>query len=320
MITFDHVTKRFADGTVAVDDLQLDIKQGEFLVFIGPSGSGKTTTLKMINQLVTQSEGSIFINDKKNSDYNIYELRWNIGYVLQQIALFPHMTIEENITIVPELKKWSKAKMKRRAYELLEMVGLDPEAYAQRKPNQLSGGEQQRVGVIRALATDSDIILMDEPFSALDPISREKLQDDMLDLMKQLNKTTVFVTHDMQEALKLADRICIMKDGKVVQVGTPKELIYHPINQFVKQFVGGNSQHQQGDFALEDILLPIMDEGFNNMPTVSSLVTFDEVLYKLSDVPEIAVLKHNELIGYITRQKVIQYLATRPQGSVMTDA
>lgn len=320
VITFDHVTKRFTDGTVAVDDLQLDIKQGEFFVFIGPSGSGKTTTLKMINQLVTQSEGSIFINDKKNSDYNIYELRWNIGYVLQQIALFPHMTIEENITIVPELKKWSKAKMKRRAYELLEMVGLDPEAYAQRKPNQLSGGEQQRVGVIRALATDSDIILMDEPFSALDPISREKLQDDMLDLMKQLNKTTVFVTHDMQEALKLADRICIMKDGKVVQVGTPKELIYDPINQFVKHFVGGNSQHQQGDFVLEDILLPMMDEDFGNMPTVSSSVTFDEVLDKLSDVPQIAVLKHNEPIGYITRQKVIQYLATRPQGSVMTDA
>lgn len=320
VITFDHVTKRFTDGTVAVDDLQLDIKQGEFFVFIGPSGSGKTTTLKMINQLVTQSEGSIFINDKKNSDYNIYELRWNIGYVLQQIALFPHMTIEENITIVPELKKWSKAKMKRRAYELLEMVGLDPKAYAQRKPNQLSGGEQQRVGVIRALATDSDIILMDEPFSALDPISREKLQDDMLDLMKQLNKTTVFVTHDMQEALKLADRICIMKDGKVVQVGTPKELIYDPINQFVKHFVGGNSQHQQGDFVLEDILLPMMDEDFGNMPTVSSSVTFDEVLDKLSDVPQIAVLKHNEPIGYITRQKVIQYLATRPQGSVMTDA
>lgn len=320
VITFDHVTKRFTDGTVAVDDLQLDIKQGEFFVFIGPSGSGKTTTLKMINQLVTQSEGSIFINDKKNSDYNIYELRWNIGYVLQQIALFPHMTIEENITIVPELKKWSKAKMKRRAYELLEMVGLDPEAYAQRKPNQLSGGEQQRVGVIRALATDSDIILMDEPFSALDPISREKLQDDMLGLMKQLNKTTVFVTHDMQEALKLADRICIMKGGKVVQVGTPKELIYDPINQFVKHFVGGNSQHQQGDFVLEDILLPMMDEDFGNMPTVSSSVTFDEVLDKLSDVPQIAVLKHNEPIGYITRQKVIQYLATRPQGSVMTDA
>lgn len=320
VITFDHVTKRFTDGTVAVDDLQLDIKQGEFFVFIGPSGSGKTTTLKMINQLVTQSEGSIFINDKKNSDYNIYELRWNIGYVLQQIALFPHMTIEENITIVPELKKWSKAKMKQRAYELLEMVGLDPEAYAQRKPSQLSGGEQQRVGVIRALATDSDIILMDEPFSALDPISREKLQDDMLDLMKQLNKTTVFVTHDMQEALKLADRICIMKDGKVVQVGTPKELIYDPINQFVKHFVGGNSQHQQGDFVLEDILLPMTDESLDDMPTVSSSVTFDEVLDKLSDAPQITVLKHNEPIGYITRQKVIQYLATRPQGSVMTDA
>lgn len=314
VITFDNVTKQFADGTVAVDALQVDIKRGEFFVFIGPSGSGKTTTLKMINQLIPQSRGSIFIDNKKNTDYDIYELRWNIGYVLQQIALFPHMTIEENITVVPELKKWSKAKMKRRAYELLEMVGLDPEEYAQRKPSQLSGGEQQRVGVIRALATDSDIILMDEPFSALDPISREKLQDDMLDLMKRLNKTTVFVTHDMQEALKLADRICIMKNGKVVQVGTPQELINQPKNQFVKQFVGDKNHEQWDDFKLKDILLPITEQKRDDMQTVSSTVSLNDVLDKLSDHSQLAVVQNDAIIGYITRQKVIQYLATRSQG------
>src|SRR5690625_1170039 len=146
MIKFENVTKKYHDGTIAVDTLNVEIKRGEFFVFIGPSGSGKTTTLKMINQLIQQSDGTIFIDGKKNDDYNIYELRWNIGYVLQQIALFPHMTIEENITVVPELKKWPKEKMKERAYELLEMVGLDPESYANRKPHQLSGGQQQRVG------------------------------------------------------------------------------------------------------------------------------------------------------------------------------
>lgn len=229
MIKFENVSKRYEDGTAAIESLNLEIKQGEFFVLIGPSGCGKTTTLKMINRLIPLTDGMIFIDGERITEYNLQELRWNIGYVLQQIALFPHMSIEENITVVPELKKWSKEKMKQRAYELLEMVGLDPETYADRKPNQLSGGEQQRVGVIRALAADSEIILMDEPFSALDPISREKLQDDLLDLKKNLKKTTVFVTHDMQEALKLADRICIMKDGEIVQIGTPMSLLIVPL-------------------------------------------------------------------------------------------
>src|SRR5699024_145694 len=156
------------------------------------------------------------------------------------MSLFPHMTIEENITVVPELKKWSKEKMQKKAYELLDMVGVDPNVYAERKPHQLSGGEQQRVGVIRALATEADIILMDETFSAMDQISRQNLQNDLIHLMKRLHKTTVFVTHDMQEALKLADRICILRDGKVVQVGTPHELMHEPVNDFVRKFVGGS--------------------------------------------------------------------------------
>ncbi|MEG6533700.1 ABC transporter ATP-binding protein [Caldibacillus thermoamylovorans] len=240
MIKFENVSKRYEDGTVAVNSLNLEIKQGEFFVFIGPSGCGKTTTLKMINRLIPLSDGTIFIDGKKINAYDIHELRWNIGYVLQQIALFPHMTIEQNITVVPEMKKWPKEKMKQRAYELMNMVGLDPENYADRKPNELSGGEQQRIGVIRALAADPEIILMDEPFSALDPISREKLQDDMIDLKRNLKKTTVFVTHDMQEALKLADRICMMKDGEIVQVGTPQELVTNPANDFVREFVGKN--------------------------------------------------------------------------------
>ncbi|EOR23955.1 glycine betaine/L-proline ABC transporter ATPase [Niallia nealsonii AAU1] len=257
MIKFEKVSKKYQDGTVAVDSIEFEIKQGEFFVIIGPSGCGKTTTLKMINRLIPLSDGTIFINRKKISDYDIHELRWSIGYVLQQIALFPHMTIEENIAIVPEMKKWEKEKIKQRINKLLDMVGLNHKKYADRKPSELSGGQQQRVGVIRALAADPEIILMDEPFSALDPISREKLQDDMLDLKKNLKKTTVFVTHDMQEALKLADRICIMKEGKVVQIGTPHELLTNPANDFVKEFVGDKSSGWSSNLQLEELLEPI---------------------------------------------------------------
>ena len=243
MIKFENVTKRYDDGTVAVENINFEIQEGEFFVLIGPSGSGKTTTLKMINRLIPLSDGTIYFHEKKISEYDIHELRWNMGYVLQQIALFPHMTIAENISIVPELKKWDEQQIKERVDELLTMVGLDPNTYRDRKPIELSGGEQQRIGVIRALAANPDIILMDEPFSALDPISREKLQDDMITLHRNIKKTIIFVTHDMSEAIKLADRICIMKDGKIVQIGSPQQLIDHPVNNFVESFVGSN-QHQ----------------------------------------------------------------------------
>lgn len=311
MITFDNITKTFANGKTAVHNLNIEIKQGEFFVFIGPSGCGKTTTLKMINQLIPQTEGDIFIDGKRNSDYDIYQLRWNIGYVLQQIALFPHMTIEENITVVPELKKWSKEKMQKKAYELLDMVGLDPEVYAERKPHQLSGGEQQRVGVIRALATEADIILMDEPFSALDPISRENLQNDLIDLMKRLHKTTVFVTHDMQEALKLADRICILRDGEVVQVGTPHELMHEPVNDFVRKFVGGSYGVEQTDIDLRHIVFPLKHAQDIYEETIQDTASFDEVLAALAKNERLTVEAEGEPIGNINRQAIIQYLATQ---------
>ena len=237
MIKFENVSKCYQNGNVAVDSLSLNIEEGEFFVIIGPSGCGKTTTLKMINRLIDLNDGTIYINGKNISEYDIHELRWNIGYVLQQIALFPHMTIEENIAIVPELKKWKKQRIKDRVTELLLSVGLEPEKYRHRKPSELSGGEQQRVGVIRALAADPSIILMDEPFSALDPITRQNLQHDMLELQKKIKKTIVFVTHDMQEALALGDRICVMKDGKILQCDTPKVIVNNPENDFVRNFV-----------------------------------------------------------------------------------
>ncbi|KGX92038.1 choline ABC transporter ATP-binding protein [Pontibacillus halophilus JSM 076056 = DSM 19796] len=238
MIEFKDVSKTYPDGTQAIKNLNLTVQEGEILALIGPSGCGKTTTMKMINRLITPTEGNIYIQNEDIRDLNIHELRWNIGYVLQEIALFPHMTIEENIAVVPEMRRWKRREIKKRTEELMEMVGLEPETFMSRYPSELSGGQQQRVGVIRALAADPDIILMDEPFSALDPISREQLQSDIRDLQKKIKKTIVFVTHDMDEAMALGDRVCLMRDGEIVQLSTPQQLILQPNSDFVKSFIG----------------------------------------------------------------------------------
>ncbi|GAF14078.1 LOW QUALITY PROTEIN: glycine betaine ABC transport system, ATP-binding protein OpuAA [Bacillus sp. JCM 19045] len=207
MITFQQVDKSFTEDTKAVKELSFTIERGEFFVLIGPSGCGKTTTLKMINRLIDPSSGAITINGSNHREVNLHELRWNIGYVLQQIALFPHMTVAENIAVVPEMKKWKQGDIAKRVDDLLELVGMEPATYRDRLPADLSGGQQQRVGVARALAGDPDIILMDEPFSALDPLVREQLQNDIKELQQKIKKTIVFVTHDMSEATKLGDRI-----------------------------------------------------------------------------------------------------------------
>ena len=238
MIEFVEVSKVYEDNFVALKNINLKIKNGELLVLIGPSGCGKTTTMKMINRLIEPTKGEIYIDGKAIKNENPVELRRNIGYVIQQIGLLPHMTIKDNVALVPKLKKLEPNKYLKRVDELLEIVGLDPEIYRDRYPNELSGGQQQRIGVIRALAADPPIILMDEPFSALDPISREQLQDELLRLHSELNKTIVFVTHDMDEALKIADRICIMGQGEIVQLGSPEEILRHPANDFVKNFIG----------------------------------------------------------------------------------
>lgn len=308
MIAFENVTKKYGNDQVAVKAINLKIKKGEFFVLIGPSGCGKTTLLKMINRLIHLTEGTIRINGKRISDYNIHELRWNIGYVLQQIALFPHMTIEENIAVVPELKKWSKPQIQQRVRELLDMVGLEPDKYSQRKPTELSGGEQQRVGVVRALAADPEIILMDEPFSALDPISRTKLQDDLLELQQTIQKTIVFVSHDMQEALKLGDRICVMKDGEIVQIGTPHEIIQNPVNDFVREFVGIK---EYGTFHIQAVIKPIADEVHqgNRENTISSNDSLHTILQKLAHEECLGVEDDGNIIGVVTRASILQYLA-----------
>ena len=236
MIKYDNVSLCCSVKGLILDNLSFEIKNGEFFVLIGPSGSGKTTTLKLINRLIEQTEGDIYFQDKKLKDYNVRELRLETGYVLQQIALFPNLTVEENIALIPEMKKFDKKLIAEKTKDLLEKVGLNPKLYMKRYPNELSGGEKQRIGILRAIIANPKVLLMDEPFSALDPISRTQLQDLIKQLHNEYKMTTVFVTHDMDEALKLADRICILQDGKVVQIATPKEMQDNPANNFVREF------------------------------------------------------------------------------------
>ena len=263
MIELEQVQKRYDDGHVALKDVNLSFKEGEITAIIGPSGCGKTTTMKLINRLINPSKGKITIQGEDISRMDPVTLRRRIGYVIQNIGLFPHMTIAKNVAVVPNLLKWDKAKIDRRVNELLELVGLPPETYANRYPSELSGGQQQRVGVIRALAADPDIILMDEPFSALDPISREQLQDELIRLQQDLKKTIVFVTHDMDEAIKIADTIVLMKEGEVVQVGKPEYILRHPANEFVENFIG-KKRLQNGP----DYVPPTVDEVMVDQPVV----------------------------------------------------
>jgi osmoprotectant transport system ATP-binding protein len=238
LLVLDAICKVHPNGFRAVDQLSLDVSTGEFVCLIGPSGCGKTTTLEMINRLVEPTEGKILFNGQDTARMAPELLRREIGYVIQQTGLFPHMTIEQNIAVVMNLKGWKKGRQAERVTELLELVGLDPEVYRRRYPKELSGGQQQRIGVLRALAAEPDLILMDEPFGALDPITRSHLQEELKKLQQRLRKTVVFVTHDMGEAVKLADRVVFMRSGKIVQAAPPADILRNPRDDFVRDFVG----------------------------------------------------------------------------------
>lgn len=247
MIKFENVSKRYGDHIV-LQNINLKFETGQFIALIGTSGCGKTTTLQMINRLIEPSTGTIYIDDMDIRELNPVELRRGIGYVIQEIGLFPHMTIKQNIEVVPKMLKWDKEKMDARSKELLKLVNM-PEECLDRYPSSLSGGQQQRIGVLRALAADAPIILMDEPFGALDPITRSNLQDEIKLLQNKLKKTIVFVTHDMDEAIKIADQIVLMNDGEVVQMSTPQEMLDHPANDFVRDFFQkrGNMSKEKGE-------------------------------------------------------------------------
>ena len=237
MIEMKNISKKVGNKII-LDDISLKIDEGSFVVFIGPSGCGKTTTLKLMNKLIEPTSGEIYIDGKPISKEDPIKLRRNIGYVIQSIGLFPHLTIRENIELIPKLKKdQTDEEIEEKTLELMKMVGLNPNEFLDKYPSELSGGQQQRIGLVRAIATDAKIILMDEPFSALDPITRTQLQEWLYSLQEELKKTIVFVTHDMDEALKLADKICIMKDGKVQQYDTVENLLRNPANEFVRNFI-----------------------------------------------------------------------------------
>ena len=297
MIQFENVSKKYrgTDDEV-VKDISFTIPSGQIVVLIGPSGCGKTTCLKMINRLVKISSGKIRIDGKDVMEQDPIELRRNMGYVIQQTGLFPHMTVKENIEVIPRLEKKDPEEIDRRTEQLMKMVGLDADQYLERYPTQLSGGQLQRVGVARAFATDPDIILMDEPFSALDPITRSQLQDELLFLQSKLKKTIVFVTHDMDEAVKIADRICIINGGRIVQYDTPEEIMKHPANEYVADFVGKNRIWANPEYIrAEDIMLP---DPLAVPHTLSALHAIEQMREK--HVTSAMVLDDDEkFIGYV---------------------
>lgn len=255
-VQFQNVSKAYGNHSV-VENITFDVPKGQLVTLIGPSGCGKTTTLKMVNRLTETSTGTVRVEGEDVKSHNPVQLRRRIGYVIQQIGLFPHMTIEENITLVSRLNKQDKVQLKHRAEELLDLIGLDPATFRNRYPRELSGGQQQRIGVARALAANPTIILMDEPFSALDPISRENLQDELVLLQSNLKKTILFVTHDMDEAVKISDTIVLMNNGHIVQADAPDQILRHPKDDFVREFVGEKRFQQAAWSAVaEDAMVP----------------------------------------------------------------
>ncbi|MFI6053301.1 ABC transporter ATP-binding protein [Streptomyces violascens] len=293
MIRFEHVTKRYADGTTAVDDLSFEVAEGELVTLVGPSGCGKTTTMKMVNRLIEPTSGRIFLDGEDISTVDPVQLRRRIGYVIQQVGLFPHKTVLENTATVPHLLGVKKAAAQKRAAELLDLVGLDPTTYGSRYPEQLSGGQRQRVGVARALAADPPVLLMDEPFGAVDPVVRERLQNEFLRLQSQVRKTVLFVTHDIEEAVRLGDRIAVYGQGAIEQFDAPAAVLGAPATEYVADFVGA-------DRGLKRLSVTPIEEGDLEQPPV---VHLDDPLP--ADIARWAVVLDGEdnLHGWISAEQ-----------------
>ena len=284
MIEFRDVSKTYpGSGTSVVNNLSFEILEGEICVLVGPSGCGKTTTMRMVNRLIEPTEGEILIDGEPNTQMSGTRLRRKIGYAIQQIGLFPHRTIAENIATVPSLLGWDKQRITERVDELLELVGLDPDDYRDRYPAELSGGQQQRVGVARAMAADPPIMLMDEPFGAVDPITRESLQDEFLNIQNNIKKTIVFVTHDIDEAIKMGDRIAILKQGGfLAQYDTPENILSNPASEFVASFVGNDRILKRLSLLrVEDMQLEPANGGTEDLPRISERLTVRDALSEI---------------------------------------
>lgn len=297
MIRLENVSRYYGD-IVAVDNLSMEITKGEVCVLIGPSGCGKTTTLKMINRLIEPTSGRIFVNGRDNSEIRPEQLRQSMGYAIQNVGLFPHMTVADNIAVVPELLHWPKDRISERIKELLDLVGLNPDGYATKYPSQLSGGEAQRIGVARALAADPPILLMDEPFGAVDPLTRERLQTQFSRIQQELKKTVILVTHDLNEAIRLADRIAIMAGGKLVQYDTPETVLARPANKFVHDFVGT-------DRALKRLSRISIERFIKPSPSIDIAASLPEVTAVCESCRWVWVVDENRrLIGWIDRDSL----------------
>ena len=298
MIKLKDVSKKY-DEFFALNNINLTVNQSEFLIILGPSGCGKSTLLRLINKMIERSSGEITVEEKSIDHIKGEELRKSIGYVIQSIGLFPHMDVRENISTVPNLLKWDKEKISSRVDEMLELAGLDPDKYRFKKPSELSGGEAQRIGVARAMASDPDIMLMDEPFGAVDPINRLRLQKEFRKIQRRLKKTVVFVTHDIDEALLLGDRICIMNEGEIIQIDTPEKMILEPKNKFVKDFFRGEgiltilSRKPANDYSediaaegdvlnenatLREVLIKMLITGKDRLALTNGSISWDRLL------------------------------------------
>jgi osmoprotectant transport system ATP-binding protein len=314
MIRLVGVGKTYADGTVAVHDLDLEVARGQIMCLVGPSGCGKSTTLKMINRLIEPTSGQIWLDGREVTSVDPVQLRRGIGYVIQQVGLFPHQKIAVNVATVLSLLGTPKAQARARALELLELVGLDPDTYADRYPHQLSGGQQQRVGVARALAADPPVLLMDEPFGAVDPVVRSRLQDEFLRLQRELHKTVVLVTHDIDEAVRLGDRVAVFATGgRMAQVGTPAQVLGRPADDFVADFVGSTSSLRRlAVTAIDDAHLEPLD-GLTTGDlgsVIDAESTLEEALAALlrADSNVVGVRRGAQFLGVLTPNGVHQAL------------
>jgi osmoprotectant transport system ATP-binding protein len=305
VIRLDAVSKRWPNGHVAVHELSLDVPEGEVCVLVGPSGSGKTTTMRMINRLVEPTGGHVYVDGVDVQQVDVNDLRRGIGYVIQQVGLFPHQTVSANVATVPRLLGWDRARTAARVEELLTLVGLDPATFADRYPHQLSGGQRQRVGVARALGADPPVLLMDEPFGAIDPVTRSRLQDEFRALQARLRKTVVFVTHDIDEAVKLGDRIAVLAEGGyLAQVATPADLLAAPADAFVADFVGserGLRRLRVMPIGRGDVV-PVDGHDVAALRRIPVGATLEDALAALllDDAPAIAVVDGDEVVGVLT--------------------
>jgi osmoprotectant transport system ATP-binding protein len=309
-IVLDGVTKRYpGTDSAAVDDIHLDIAPGDIVMLVGPSGCGKTTTMRMINRLIEPTSGRILIDGEDVLSLNDVKLRRTIGYVIQQIGLFPHLTIESNVAMVPKLLGWDRSRTSKRVAEMLGVVGLDPDEFGHRYPRQLSGGQQQRVGVARALAADPPIMLMDEPFGAVDPITRTKLQDEFLNLQQRLKKTIVFVTHDFDEAVKMGDRIAVLDKGsRIAQYATPEEILTSPADDFVAGFVGHGATLKRLQLErLDSLDLHPAEEAEAGIEPLSIRSTLHDVLDAMiaDGLDAVPVARDGQVIGTVTLEDLL---------------